>query len=291
MALDVLTEFLRNSICSLTKSVCLAGVGIEENGSIDNGQGYKHLVVGEDTLGVLLGLQWKGKEPRGEAHRDNVANAVTVSPDDGSNLAGNLLFHNVNLLPACEIGRVLREKLQSCLLVELLDVLFPLRLTQSLAPVILATLASVEASAVAPDNAEFLLLVENKLDVRVGSQAQTRRLELRPVPRVVRLPTKVLHYNLVLARDGHRVVCVNGIRLEPVGERASGQLIEHTALVDIEVIADLVVTPVGQVTSIVINLFMSISNRFTKSQNLPCSDDHHGPVPRRRIEPHERWCK
>lgn len=47
---------------------------------------------------------------------------------------------------------------------------------------------------------------------------------------------------------------VNGVSLEPVGERALGELVENTALVNVEIVADLVVTPVGQVSRVVVDL-------------------------------------
>jgi hypothetical protein len=47
---------------------------------------------------------------------------------------------------------------------------------------------------------------------------------------------------------------VDRVGLEPVGEGASGELVEHTSLVDVEVVADLIVAPVGQVPWVVIDL-------------------------------------
>lgn len=80
------------------------------------------------------------------------------------------------------------------------------------------------------------------------------RRELGSVIGIVRLSTKVLHNVPVLAGDCHGVVGVNRIGLEPVRERSCDQLVEHAALVDVEVISGLVVSPVSQVPGVVVDL-------------------------------------
>jgi hypothetical protein len=51
---------------------------------------------------------------------------------------------------------------------------------------------------------------------------------------------------------------IDGIGLEPIGESFGCKFVEHTALVDIEVVTNLVVSPVCQVPSIIINLWLAL---------------------------------
>jgi hypothetical protein len=59
-------------------------------------------------------------------------------------------------------------------------------------------------------------------------------------------------------------VGVDRVRLEVVGEGSGGELVEDAALVDAEVVPDLVVTPVGEISRVVIDL-EQLSNNCKQS--------------------------
>lgn len=80
------------------------------------------------------------------------------------------------------------------------------------------------------------------------------------------LPAQILHDLSVLTGDCHGVMSVDRVRLEPVGERSGGELVENTALVDAEVISDLGITPVGEVSRVIIDLEQLSGRRQGKSK-------------------------
>lgn len=95
--------------------------------------------------------------------------------------------------------------------------------------------------------------------VGVGQQVWNRLRVAGSVIRIVGLATEVLHDVPVLGGDGHWVVRVDGVRLEVVREGPHRELVEHTSLIDVKVIADLIVSPVREVTRVVIDLDILIA--------------------------------
>jgi hypothetical protein len=78
--------------------------------------------------------------------------------------------------------------------------------------------------------------------------------------------------------DGHRIMYVDRVRFEVIREGTKKQLRHHTALLYIEVVLDLVITPVGQVLCIVVDLD-SILSRGVKEKadmDLLCRSGRHG---------------
>lgn len=58
---------------------------------------------------------------------------------------------------------------------------------------------------------------------------------------------------------------INGVSLEMVWKRSKKELIEDTALVDVEIILDLFVTPGGQVAWMVVGGVETVASRQTHS--------------------------
>lgn len=157
----------------------------------------------------------------------------------------NSLSCCIDLPDACQLARLVLEKSDSRVFIKIPDVLTPLVVVERLAPEITATFSRAELGSSTPNDPEVLLLFQGQFHIGVRDQVHMGGRELGSVIRVVRLSAKVLHDVSVFARDCHGIVGVDRIGLEPVGEGSCGQLVEHTALVDVEVVSGFVVSPVG----------------------------------------------
>lgn len=183
--------------------------------------------------------------------------------------ADDLLSSNIDLVNARKLASLVVEQLHGDVLVERLDLLLPVPATQGLAEDLLllrvirgvarqqevvASLTEDKSRRLTEQSTEVTGVLDNTLDVGVGGQVHLGRVVRRTVVGVVRLSAEVLHDVPVLTGDGHGVVSVDGVRLVPVGESAEAELVEDTALVDVQVVAGLSVTPVGHVSSVLVNL-------------------------------------
>lgn len=183
----------------------------------------------------------------------------------------DVLPSNIDLLLAGNSARFLVEKLKGHFFVELLQLLFPSwrvqRPLQELA--LLAVERSVarqhvvgaglltkhRGSCVTPGNTEVSWVIKDALGCLVGGKLDARVGVHRLVPAVVGLTAEVLHDFLVLFRNGHWVVCVDGVCLEVVGESTESKLVEDTALVDVQVMVALLPTPVSEVLRVLVGLW------------------------------------
>ena len=87
-------------------------------------------------------------------------------------------------------------------------------------------------------------MLEDVLCADVGSQVHPGRNRGGAVPRIILLPAKICEDLLILRRYGHRIVCINAVLPEMVWKSTKEELVENTALLDIEVVRDFIITPV-----------------------------------------------
>lgn len=250
--LDGLAELLDDGMGGVAKREGLGRVHVEVDAGEDGGQGHVQLVLGEDALGVVRGLQRQREDVGGEV---GVGEVTEVASD-------------VDLVSASEAAGLLTEQLQGYVLVEGLDLLVPFLRRQGLGDgllllgserrvtsqqLLVASFAEDEGGNLTPEGTEVGGLFDNALDVGVGRQVDLGWSVRGAIVRVVRFSAEVLHDVAVLAGDGHGVVGVDGVGLEVVGEGTEAELVEDAALIDAEVVAGLRVTPVGQVSRVLVD--------------------------------------
>lgn len=76
MGLDDLAQLLGNSVRCVVQGIRLHLVHIKEYASEDDSQSHEHLVLGENTPRILVGLQGQREEFGGEMNRRQVSKAV-----------------------------------------------------------------------------------------------------------------------------------------------------------------------------------------------------------------------
>lgn len=256
--LDNLAQLLRHVLGRLPQGERLSRVNVEEDAREDDGQDHVQLLLREDALGVVPALEREVEHARDEVRVGQVAD---VANDVDLGLAGEL----VRLLgqqPLCNHG------------VEALDMALPsirvqqgthalplsrvkLRITREHEPP--TTVAHQVSQTLLPSNLVLVLILQDILGGIIRRDVDAGRLEGRTREIEAVRTLEIRQDDLVLIRRAHRVVRIHRVPLEMIRERLQEELIEGTAMIDVQVIVHLLVAPVCQILRVIIRRIVSIA--------------------------------
>ncbi|KAI6756178.1 hypothetical protein HG530_011914 [Fusarium avenaceum] len=249
--LDNLAQRLRNLPRALSQRKRLGRINVEEDAHKDNRQDLVELLLGENTLGILFRLERQVEHARYEMR---VRNVTHVTDDIDLRLPRKLVRLALDqLLRRRRVERLDRVApgvivQQSAHALPLLRV--QLRVAREHeAP---AALAHEVLEALLPADAVLSLVLEDVLGRSVADDVDARgcRCGTAKVEAVYTLDVR--EDLVVLCGYDHWVVRVDRVALEVLRESAQEELVEYAAMVDIEIIVNLLVAPVRQVTRVVI---------------------------------------
>lgn len=212
----------------------------------------------KDALGVVPALEREVEHARDEVRVGEVAD---VADDVDLRLAGELV-------------RLLRQKALRNHGVKGLDVALPsirieqgthalplsrvkLRITREHEPP--TAVAHQVSQALLPSNLVLVLVLQDILGGVIGRDVDAGRLERRTRKVKAVRTLEIRQDDLVLIRRAHRVVRIHRVPLEMIRKRLQEKLIEGTAMIHIQVIVHLLVSPVRQVLRVVIRRIVSIA--------------------------------
>ena len=105
-----------------------------------------------------------------------------------------------------------------------------------------------------PAHLELLRPFQHIHGATVRGDVDSRRNPLWTIEIVLILPTKIPQDLSILGRNGHRVMGINRVLLEVVGERSQEQLVKDATLLHVKIVLNLAIPPVCQILRVVINL-------------------------------------
>ncbi|KAI6768632.1 hypothetical protein HG531_010821 [Fusarium graminearum] len=266
-----LTQLLCNLSGGLSQRERLSRINVEEDANKDNRQDHVQLLLRKDTLGVLLRLERKVEHPRDKVRVCNVTHVT----------------HDINLLLARERVRLFIQKHLGRCRVERLNRVAPgiivQQTTHALALLCVqrcvtrqheatTTLAHEVLEALLPADTVLGLVFQDVLSRLVAHDIDACGCGCRTAEVETIHALQVGENLVVLCGDDHGVVGVDRVTLEVLRECTQEELIEDAAMVDVEVVVNLLVTPVGQVAGMVVNSVVPVTTN--KSHSI--REDHSG---------------
>ena len=111
-----------------------------------------------------------------------------------------------------------------------------------------------------PKDIELLRAFKHILGAIEGCQVDTLWDVAGPLIIVVVFSFQELHDLTILRRDGHWVMGVDGVVLEMIGKGSQEQLVEDASLLNVEVVLDTLISPVGQGLGMVVDCIESVAS-------------------------------
>ena len=108
------------------------------------------------------------------------------------------------------------------------------------------------SGSLAPQHVELLRTIKHIFRSNIRCQVNAGCNQHWSLIVIVSLSAESLHNLAIFRRHRHRVVCVNRVLLEMVGESSQEEFVEYTALFNVEIVLDGRVAPVRQVLGMVV---------------------------------------